>query len=43
MEMMQTRNSELRKENIALRLKYEALKKFAHENKIAIPPELQNP
>lgn len=41
MEMMQTRNKEVREESVSWRLKYEALKKFAIENKIPIPPELE--
>lgn len=43
MEMMQARNKELREQSISWRLKYEALKKFALDNKIPIPPELENP
>lgn len=42
-EMMQSRTKNLREETIGWRLKYEALKKFAIENKIPIPPELENP
>lgn len=41
--MMQNRNTDLREESVSWRLKYEALKKFAIENKIPIPPELENP
>lgn len=41
--MMQNRNTDLREESVNWRLKYEALKKFAIENKIPIPPELENP
>lgn len=43
MEMMQNRNKDLREESVNWRLKYEALKKFAIDNKIPIPPELENP
>lgn len=43
MESMQNRNKELREESVSWRLKYEALKKFAIDNKIPIPPELENP
>lgn len=43
MEEMQERNRAMREESVAWRLKYEALKKFAIENKIPIPPELENP
>lgn len=41
--MMQNRNKDLREESVNWRLKYEALKKFAVDNKIPIPPELENP
>lgn len=41
--MMQNRNKEVREESVNWRLKYEALKKFAIDNKIPIPPELENP
>lgn len=40
---MQTRAKNLREETISWRFKYEALKKFAIENKIPIPTELDNP
>ncbi|XP_055311344.1 transcription factor MafK-like [Sitodiplosis mosellana] len=43
LETMQNRNVDLREESVSWRLKYEALKKFAIENKIPIPPELENP
>lgn len=43
MEMMQKGNKNLREESVTWRLKYEALKKFAIDNKIPIPPELENP
>lgn len=43
MEMMQQRNKEVREESVSWRLKYEALKKFAVDNKIPIPPELEEP
>lgn len=43
LEMMQSRTKNLREETMSWRLKYEALKKFAIENKIPIPPELENP
>ncbi|XP_031637461.1 transcription factor MafK-like [Contarinia nasturtii] len=43
MESMQNRNQELREDSVRWRMKYEALKKFAIENKISIPDELQNP
>lgn len=42
MEMMQQRTNGLREEAVSYRLKYEALKKFAIDNKIPIPPELEN-
>lgn len=42
MEVMQQRNNDLREESVNWRLKYEALKKFAIDNKIPIPPELEN-
>lgn len=41
--MMQNRAKNLREEAISWRFKYEALKKFAIENKIPIPPELESP
>lgn len=40
---MQDRNEGVREESVSWRLKYEALKKFAIDNKISIPPELENP
>lgn len=43
LELMQNRNTEMRKESVEWRQKYEALKKFAIDNKIPIPPELENP
>lgn len=43
MEDMQMRNKDLREQSVSWRLKYEALKKFAIDNKIPIPPELENP
>ncbi|XP_055311239.1 transcription factor MafK-like [Sitodiplosis mosellana] len=43
LEMMQNRTKNLREETISWHLKYEALKKFAIENKIPIPLELENP
>lgn len=43
MENMQQRNMDLREESVSWRLKYEALKKFAIDNKISIPPELEEP
>lgn len=43
METMTERNQELRDESVSWRLKYDALKKFAIENKISIPPELEEP
>lgn len=43
MENMQQRNKDLREESANWRLKYEALKKFAVDNKIPIPPELEEP
>lgn len=43
MEMMQQRTNMIREEAISYRQKYEALKKFAVDNKIPMPPELENP
>lgn len=43
MEMMQAKNNQLREDSANWRMKYEALKKFAIDNKIPIPPELENP
>lgn len=43
MEVMQTKNQEMREDSVRWRLKYEALKKFAIENDISIPAELENP
>lgn len=43
LEMMQNRTKNLREETISWRIKYDALKKFAIDNKIPIPPELENP
>lgn len=43
MELMQQRNKEVREESVNWRLKYEALKKFAVDNKIPIPAELEEP
>lgn len=43
MENMQSKINELCEENVSWRHKYAALKKFAVENKISIPPELENP
>lgn len=43
MEMMQQGNNKLREECVSWRLKFEALKKFAIDNKIPVPPELENP
>lgn len=43
MENMQQRNKDLREESVSWRLKFEALKKFAIDNKIPIPSELQEP
>lgn len=42
METMQDGNRKLREESVNWRLKYEALKKFAIDNKIPIPPELEH-
>lgn len=42
MEEMQDRNRTMREQSVSWRLKYEALKKFAIENKIPIPPELED-
>lgn len=40
MEMMQQRTGMIREEAVSYRQKYDALKKFAIDNKIPIPPEL---
>ncbi|CRL06031.1 CLUMA_CG018913, isoform A [Clunio marinus] len=41
-EMMNEDNMRIRDEVDIIRAKYTALKKFAHEKKISLPPELEN-
>lgn len=43
MENMQSKINDMCDENLCWRHKYDALKKFATDNKIPIPPELENP
>lgn len=43
MENMQSKINDLCEENVGWHNKYEALKKFAVDNQIPIPPELENP
>lgn len=42
MEKTQENNMRIREENVKWRIKFESLKKFAIENKIPIPPELES-
>lgn len=41
LEVTQSRNKKIRDEASNLQMKYEALKKFALENRIPLPPELE--
>lgn len=43
MEAMQENNLKIREESMNWRCKFDSLKKFALDNKIAIPPELDSP
>lgn len=42
MDDTQNKTQDLRKENLHWQYKFESLKKFALENKIPIPPELDD-
>lgn len=41
MEALNEDNNRIREESVSIRNKYEALLKFAHQQKIPIPPELE--
>lgn len=41
-ELMNEDNMRIRDEVDIIRAKYSALKKFAHDKKISLPPELEN-
>lgn len=43
LEAMQDTTRKIREESINWRCKFESLKKFAIDNKIPIPPELDSP
>lgn len=43
MEAMRENNQKIRDESETWRHKFESLKKFAVDNKIPIPPELESP